>query len=466
MSCNNGPSEVLNGLILSLDPNNRKSYVEGASTRVSSINTNLWDNTGNAVTGFGLNQTAVGENMRLNDVDPWGNTNMVWETRPSGDGNGDGGWEGSHFAIDRTKTYRSAVWVRRTSATSGGTFYFGLHTNGTGDALTIPGGASQTNPYWDYRGTSNFTQNQWYLVVGHIFYAGYSGGIHVDSGFWTTAGTKVATNGGNIPSDCYFPSDATTAYQRVYHYYCADNTTRLQFAYPRWDLVDGTEPSISELLSKAPSKVYDLMSTVNGTAINRIPPVVLDGSAKCFDFTANSGLTSSTALYGFSWAPQPIPNTGSFTFNTWVKSLPAAVGQQVLFSNTADANGFRFGIAADGVYWLIGPTYQEGTLAFSGLNNAQWNNVCVLFDRAATITPGTPKMYLYLNGTLHTSTAMPATQTAWNTSGYTTAYMSKWNSATFNSFSGKLGKFEIYNRALTATEISQNYTALKGRFGL
>lgn len=467
MASYSGPETIVDsGLILSLDPNNRKSYIDGASDNVSSINVGLWDEANTAVTGFSLNQTVTGENLRLNASDPWNNTNMVWGTYPSGDGNGDGGWEGTWFNIDPTKTYRSSVWVRRTSSTSGGTFYHGLHTNGTGDVLTISSGASQGNPYWDYRGTGSFVQNQWYLAIGHIFPSTYSGGIHPNSGFWITSGTKAANNAGNIPNDCYFPSNATQAYQRVYHYYCGDNTTRLQFAYPRWDLVDGNEPSLSELLAKAPSTVYDLTNTVNGTAIYRVPPVVKDGNVKCFDFSANTGLNGTTAAYGFSWSPQPIPNTGSFTINAWVKNVPTSVGQQVMFSNTTNANGYRFGIGANGVYFLIGPDYTEGTLPFSSFTNTQWNNVCVIFDRAGTITPGTPKMYLYLNGSLVTNSTLPASQTAWTTSGYTTAYMGKWNSTTFSSFSGKLGKFEIFNRALSSSEIRQNFNALRNRYAI
>ena len=38
--------------------------------------------------------------------------------------------------------------------------------------------------------------------------------------------------------------------------------------------------------------------------------------------------------------------------------------------------------------------------------------------------------------------------------------------STSNNTNGKLSTFQIYNRALSADEISQNYNALKGRYGL
>jgi hypothetical protein len=72
----------------------------------------------------------------------------------------------------------------------------------------------------------------------------------------------------------------------------------------------------------------------------------------------------------------------------------------------------------------------------------------------------------YLNGTLFNSATLPASQTAWTTAGYTTAYMAKWPGPTFVSYSGKVGKFEIYSKALSTTEITQNFNAIRGRFGI
>ena len=131
MSCSAGPMGITNGLILDLDIANRKSFVESAGTP-SLINTSTWTVGTGPVTNYPVNGLTT-ESQRLVDTDPWGNQNIVWQTNPSGDSSGDGGWEGTMFSIDPTKLYRYSVWIRRSSATSGGNFYFGLHTNGTGD---------------------------------------------------------------------------------------------------------------------------------------------------------------------------------------------------------------------------------------------------------------------------------------------------------------------------------------------
>lgn len=206
---------------------------------------------GNGGTGiFGANGD-TGEQNRYTGTNPWGQSALVWQTVPSGNGNADGGWNTSGVSIDNTSLYRFSVWVRRTSATGGGTFYFGIQSN-LGTAVNNANGLSNGNPYWDYRSTGSLTQNQWYLVVGHCFPWYHNGTqAHPDSGFYTTSNgtSKVALLAGDISQDCRWTSGTTTAVHRTYHYYCGDSTTRLELYWPRIDKVDGSEPSLQQLLT-------------------------------------------------------------------------------------------------------------------------------------------------------------------------------------------------------------------------
>lgn len=214
------------------------------------LDVSTWTVGSGSVTGFPVNGDA-GESQRLNDTGPYGVSALVWGTYPSGNGNADGGWEGAHVAIDNTKLYRYSVWVRRTSSSTSGTFYFGLHSNGTGDVYHLSDGGSQGNPYWDYRGISWFNQNVWYLVVGHVYPHNYAGTTaHTDSGIYNTDGIKVAINTGNIPNDCRWPNNATTAMNRTYHYYCGDSTSRLQFYAPRIEVVESATPPVATLIKQ------------------------------------------------------------------------------------------------------------------------------------------------------------------------------------------------------------------------
>lgn len=214
------------------------------------LDLSTWTVGQNTVANFPING-AVAENNRIYDTGPYGQSVLVWGTYPTGGSDADGGWEGTYVMIDNTKTYRYSVWVRRTSSTSGGTFYMGCHSNGTGDVYGLHDGASNTNPYFDYRSTSYFSQNQWYLVVGHIFPHTTPTGTapHNDTGIWTKKGGKIFGNQGNIPWDCKWSPSANAGMHRTYHYYCGDTTTRLQFYSPRIELVDGNQPTIEHLLN-------------------------------------------------------------------------------------------------------------------------------------------------------------------------------------------------------------------------
>ena len=206
------------------------------------------------------------ENERVNGINPWGASDVVWETRPSGNGNPDGGWNHDSFSVDNTKLYRMSVWVKRTSASAGGTFYLG--TNGGGQCVLRLDGSygEECNPYWDCRGTGNFTQNVWYLVVGHVFPYDYPHSVqHPDTGLWVIGSGKVAgINGCNVGNDMKFGPNTTSLNHRTYLYYCGDDTTRLQFFDPRVDLCDGSEPSIDDLLEN--NRQNQLMSATVNTA--------------------------------------------------------------------------------------------------------------------------------------------------------------------------------------------------------
>jgi hypothetical protein len=214
------------------------------------LNLSTWTVGTGGAPGFPANGTTQ-ENQRLNDTGPWGSSVLVWGTYPTATNDADGGWNSDSIAISNTSLYRYSVWVRRTSATTSGTFYFGLNTNGTNSVINLNDGAGNTNPYWDYRNIGWFDINQWYLVVGHLYPFNTSRtSANPESGIYTRQGGMVAPLGGNCPYDCKSISNTTTAMHRTYHYYCTDTTSRLQFFQPRIDLVDGNQPSVSTLLAQ------------------------------------------------------------------------------------------------------------------------------------------------------------------------------------------------------------------------
>lgn len=237
-----------------------------------------WTTGSGGIGNFGQNGS-TDENERVIGTDPYGNSSVVWETRANGTAADDGGWNHSGFSADNTKLYRMSVWVKRTSASAGGTFYLG--TNGGGQCVLRLDGSygEECNPYWDCVGTGAFTQNVWYLVVGHVFPHFYPHSTqHADTGRWTISGGKVSgINGCNIGNDMKFGPSTTTLNHRTYHYYCGDNTTRLQFFDPRVDLCNGSEPTISDLLNNRQAKLESTTVTVEGAALKQQKIVATGG---------------------------------------------------------------------------------------------------------------------------------------------------------------------------------------------
>jgi len=176
----------------------------------------------------------------------------------------------------------------------------------------------------------------------------------------------------------------------------------------------------------------------------------------CFNFSTATGASSQSSSLGFTFGSNMIPTTGNFTFSFWIKNPNSSSSQVGLFSNAGGADGYRFGIGLNGIYFLIGPTYTEGTVSFSSsLSASLWYNVVAVYSRT------TASFLLYLNGVFQNSASIPASQTA-----FTNTAPGLVRSSCCGIYTGKLGSFSAYNRALTATEILQNYKAPKGRFGL
>lgn len=424
-----GPRIVTSGLILDLDIANAKSYLDAANT--SLINTSTWAAGNNAVTGYDLNETATNENSRFTATDPWSDTNMVWGTFASGDGNNDGGWNTSYFNIDRTKLYRFSVWVRRTSSTSGGTFYMGVYgSGGTWGVRRNDNGTVEGNPYWDCIGTSAFTQNTWYLVVGHVYPAGTTyTGAHPDTGVYTRAGGTTKNrnvNFCNIGADVQWLADSTVGIHRVYHFYCGDNTTRLQFAYPRVDLCDGNQPSIEELLDKSPAELYDNSGRGNHHYLSGYY-VPNSSSPRKFDITESNWITRSGALAGVS---------STCTVVLWY----ATTDGQELWVRGNDSGGVYLSAS-------YGNDYYHGSCG------SPTNYV----DLKTTTNPATP--INYRDGNYHMWEAKGVDFSGWTKFDWF-GYGTSWN------MNGKLSRIMVYNRNLSAEESAINYAAMRGRFGI
>ena len=203
----------------------------------------------------------------------------------------------------------------------------------------------------------------------------------------------------------------------------------------------------------------DLSGTGNNGTLVNTPTYDTSGYFN-FDYTQSESVSfSSSSSIQFL-------NRSAYTLEAWVYPTrnPGAANYTGIFDREDTSTGSRDGY---NIFFLGSATtdtyfYTERFVAgvngftFITLNQSvsvnNWSHIVATYD-GTTLT-------LYRNGS---SVGTPATTTGniTNTSKTLTVGVRGGN-----YFGGRIANAKIYNRALTASEIQQNYNALKHRFGL
>ncbi len=196
---------------------------------------------------------STSENDIIESAGPFGEEIPLWRCTPDSTSGSDGGWN-MDFDGDNSDRLRFSVFVNRTGDSMNGSYYHGCDNNG--NTLNLDG-SSNGNPYFH---SGNLpTNNDWYLLVGILHPNGYSGGQGDVTGVYDLDGNKVS--GGTD----YKWGTGNGQRMRNYLYYSTDTSERQYFAYPRIDIVDGTEPSISDLVNGLDARLYDHISQIDTT---------------------------------------------------------------------------------------------------------------------------------------------------------------------------------------------------------
>jgi len=162
-----------------------------------------------------------------------------------------------------------------------------------------------------------------------------------------------------------------------------------------------------------------------------------------------------------------IHETGNpFTFSIWFKTSSTGIilGQQNNPTPNA-ASGYvpAIYVGTDGLLYTScfwGGSTGNQSVSLSSVNNGSWNNITVTFASNSQIS--------YLNGVSYAT--LSKTQTNYSSTYY--YFLGSGQGASWTNFpaspylNGSISNFSYYNRALTASEIRQNYNATKGRYGL
>ena len=242
-----GSTSFINGLV---SPGNYTNYATSFGWAAGTDSA-----TGYYGGSFSRNGTAS-ENTRLYRTDseatPFASPGLVLAaTNNDGSSNDDGGWNKTVTGVSANKTYRSIIWVRRNSSSTNGTFYHGC----SGGTTLNLNNSSNTNPYFGPFGIGSIVQGRWYLSVGYI-HANNDGSTTSYGGLYdSVTGQRAITY-----TDYKMASGATSQVHRVYLYYSTDPAALLEWYGPRFEEINGEEPSINSLLIGSPNSKVVLTS--------------------------------------------------------------------------------------------------------------------------------------------------------------------------------------------------------------
>lgn len=440
----------LNSVVTLLDPSNIKATSFARDQNILDYST--WQLNGTSATGFSRNGGEA-ENAIISGTGPFGETTLLWETRCDATSNADGGWNGSYYSVDSSKTYRLSVWVKRTSSASSGTFYLG--TNGGGQPVQrLSNFTDQTNPYWECRGVSGYTQNVWYLVVGHVFPYTYNSSTgHPDSGRYTIASGRIGNhNNCNVGQDMRMKEGTTSLRHRTYHYYSTNDTVRLQFAYPRMDLVDGTEPTVQELLDGG-SRDFKNM-------VNRDQQFFISNNAKIREI-AGLPPTSKYALeldgVDDYVALESAPLGNTFTILAWIRTSSDGVSTRIIYGPSANGHDNWLSIDSSNQLYFFGTETSDVngfSLAGGSVTSGNWTQV------GCTVNGSTAK--IFQDGEEINSVTKAFEIGEWTS----TASIGRRGGIDSLYFPGDIANLVTYNTVLTPGEIKQVFNSQRKRFGL
>jgi hypothetical protein len=134
----------------------------------------------------------------------------------------------------------------------------------------------------------------------------------------------------------------------------------------------------------------------------------------------------------------------------------------ILYQGADSNNDVAFELWNDGfAYFEVG----NASNSYANISNTStdWQYMTMVFD--GTQTGNSNRLKCYINGSL---LAVSYSGTIPSTSGPSNSVFSIGNSQGIggNFSDGNIATTQIYNRALSAAEVTQNYNATKTRFGL
>jgi hypothetical protein len=164
--------------------------------------------------------------------------------------------------------------------------------------------------------------------------------------------------------------------------------------------------------------------------------------------------------------------TNDMTINAWIYLNSSFSSMGYLVSKALQAaQDYRFGMYVTSTKKLA--TFVQGNTV--GTDITPEADEVLLTDRFYMVTSvisRSSNISMYINGNSQSLTGS-STISQWNSLNFQSnnpfrvgAYTAANNSSIVIPFNGNIAKLQVYNRALTAAEITQNFNVTRGRFGI
>ncbi len=203
----------------------------------------------------------------------------------------------------------------------------------------------------------------------------------------------------------------------------------------------------------------------SGTTINDLSGYGLSGTMSNITFTSPyfsfNGSSSQISVADNSLLE---PGSGDWTIEFWVNHSVLAGSSRILIAKTDGINAadWAYGLrssAAGGTFMEIGNGSTSIITPTSTLSINTWYQVVGVWTNVASNS-----LALYINGSLigsnsHSFTSIKNTTSPLYLGSFNGGQSSQW-------LNGRMGVVRLYSKALTSSEVLQNYNADKSKYGL
>ena len=165
--------------------------------------------------------------------------------------------------------------------------------------------------------------------------------------------------------------------------------------------------------------------------------------------SSNGGSIVFDGTNDFCLAGTGLAITGNLTVAAWVR--PSSFTNLGNIVSKSSNLGYRMRFQSDGSFWMYANANTITSPSTYSINN--WFHTVGVFSSSG--------LRMYINGSLVQSNG-----TAFSPSYSAGSFIVGGFSSTQELFQGRIANVSVYNRALSATEVLQNFNAQKARFGL